>query len=79
MTPEQAAKPLDEEEWDRIRAYIAAGPETTYLDSTAEGTCVIYAGGVIHPRFYLDIMDDPDDGDNGVDILKRTQYGRMTL
>jgi hypothetical protein len=58
------------EEWDRIRQYIEDGPATTYLDTSAEGTMVVFAGGVMHPRAYLQVMEDDDDDAGPVDILK---------
>jgi hypothetical protein len=63
------------EEWDRIRKYIAEGPSHVHLDTSAEGTCIVFGGrfsGVIHPRAYLQIMeDDYQDLDlTPVDILK---------
>lgn len=64
---------LTPEEWGRVRKYIAEGPETTYLETTEEGTCVIFAGGVIHPIAYLEIMemDDEEFAEKPVvDILK---------
>lgn len=64
---------LTPEEWAHIRQYIAAGPATTYLDTTDEGTCVIFAGGVIHPAAYLDLMESDDEEfaeRPQVDILK---------
>jgi hypothetical protein len=62
------------EEWERIRTYIAEGPSHVHLDTTAEGTCIVFGGrfpGVIHPRAYLQIMEDdgPFD-DEPVDIMK---------
>jgi hypothetical protein len=58
------------EEWDRIRKYIADGPATTYLDTSEEGTMIVFAGGAMHPRAYLQIMEDGPFDDEPVDILK---------
>lgn len=63
------AIPLTAEEWDRIRHHIAAGPSTTYLDTSNQGTCVIFAGGVMHPRCYLEIVEDDSPFDSTVDIF----------
>lgn len=58
------------EEWERIRKYIAEGPTSTCLHTDEDGTCVLVAGGVIHPRAYLQIMEDGPFDDEPVDILK---------
>jgi hypothetical protein len=59
------------EEWDRIRKYIADGPAHVHLD---ENGVVFFDGrisGMMHPRAYLQLMEDdgPFD-DEPVDILK---------
>lgn len=56
------------EEWERIRKYIAEGPSHVGLD---ENGVVFFDGGMMHPRAYLQIMeeDGPFD-DQPVDILK---------
>lgn len=62
------------EEWERIRKYIADGPEHVHLDTDENGTMVAFAGGAMHPRAYLQIMEEtPIDiinEDRPVDILK---------
>lgn len=63
--------PLTEDDWKLIQAAIAEGPPTTYLDTTDEGTCVIFAGGIMHPAAYLDIITDDPGEPAAVDILKQ--------
>lgn len=62
---------ITEEEWGRIREYIANGPAHVHLDTNEDGTMVAFDGGAMHPRAYLQIMeeDGPFD-DEPVDILK---------
>lgn len=61
------------DEWKRIDKYISEGPAHVYLDTTGEGTCVIIGGfGVLHPKAYLDIMEDTSPIGT-IDILKRTK------
>lgn len=56
------------EEWDRIRKYIADGPAHVHLD---ENGVVFFDGGMMHPRAYLQIMEDDEPfDDEPVDILK---------
>lgn len=56
------------EEWERISKHIADGPAHVQLD---ENGVVHFDGGMMHPRAYLQIMeeDEPFD-DKPVDILK---------
>jgi hypothetical protein len=63
------------EEWDRIRKYIADGPAHVHLD---ENGVVLFDHGMMHPRAYLQIMDDDFD-DEPVDILKHTDEGKLKL
>jgi hypothetical protein len=63
------------EEWERIRKYIADGPDHVRLETDENGTAVVFSGevsGMMHPRAYLQIMeDDYQDLDlTPVDILK---------
>jgi hypothetical protein len=60
------------EEWDRIRSHIAAGPAHVHLDTNEDGTMVVVDGfGVMHPRAYLQILEENESYDDGsVDILK---------
>lgn len=56
------------EEWDRIRQYLADGPEHVHLD---ENGVVFFDGGMMHPRAYLQIMEDDGlDESTVVDILE---------
>lgn len=66
------AEPLTAEEWERIRQYIDDGPATTYLATLEDRTCIIYAGGAMHPRCYLEIIEDDEEPGGSVDILKHT-------
>jgi hypothetical protein len=59
------------EEWERIREHIAEGPKHVHLESDENGTLVAFNGGVMHPRAYLQIMEEDEDfGVTTVDILK---------
>lgn len=60
------------EEWDLIEKYIAEGPETTYLERTESGTMVVFAGGCMHPRAYLQIKVSKADPEP-FDILKNVR------
>ena len=55
------------EEWDRIRKYIADSPDHVHLD---ENGVVIFDGGMMHPRAYLQIMEEPEEEAGPIDILK---------
>lgn len=56
------------QEWDRIREYIADGPKDVYLDANG---VVFFNGGMMHPRAYLQIMEDDEPFEHEpVDILK---------
>jgi hypothetical protein len=58
------------EEWRRIEAHIADGPSTTYIHTDAQGSCIVYAGGIMHPRAYLQIVEDDEGWPEPVDIFK---------
>lgn len=61
---------ITDEEWDRIHTYIAEGPAHVQLDTNEDGTMVVFNGGAMHPRAYLEIMEDYPPEDGVVDILK---------
>jgi hypothetical protein len=64
---------LTSTEWERIEAYLAAGPSHVYADTDENGTCIIIDGfGVMHPKAYLEIMDEEHLGIKieSIDILK---------
>jgi hypothetical protein len=71
-TVEEAMRPLTDDEWNRVRSHVASIPGA-YLDSSEDGTFVGLPSGAIHPRFFLDLMDDPSPIEEPViDILKFT-------
>lgn len=67
------------EEWERIRKYIADGPQSTFLHTDETGTCVLFNGGVMHPRAYLQIMEEDESPGEPIDILKHTGEGSLKL
>lgn len=52
---------MTEDEWVRIKKHIASVPNRVHLDTNEEGTCVVIDGfGVLHPKAYLDLMEEKD-------------------
>lgn len=54
------AQPLTGEEWERIHNHIADGPATTYVDTEEFPGLIMFQGGAINPRCYLEIMEDDE-------------------
>lgn len=59
MSDDYKPRKLTEKDWKRIHAAIPkyAGFR---LDTTPEGTCIIYPHGAMHPIAFLSILDELD-------------------
>jgi hypothetical protein len=66
------------EDWQRVEEELEMLPEGWYLEgSPHEGYCVRFPHGVIHPKSFLNMIDDDADPETirpicPTDIIKKT-------